>query len=319
MFCFLLFFVVKIRVMEIIKCQACGSNDVIVRDDGLCICQYCFTKHYLNIRHREPDPAPKKEPEEAPKKESKAPKPEVKPDTTPKQDIEFFNVNGVVFKMVKVECGTFWMGSNDWGNDRTGAGRDERPVHSVTLDGFFMGETLVTQALWNAVMGTNPSFRKKLNLPVVQVNWFDCQQFTEKLSKFSGRPFRLPTEAEWEYAARGGWRKSGCDYAGSNVIDNVAWYEKNSDGRIHEVGQKQPNEMGLFDMSGNVWEWCGDWYGVYGNNAQTNPTGAKSGGYRVIRGGSWHGSAKNCRVSNRNRSNPRVRDEFSGFRLVLPL
>ena len=226
-----------------------------------------------------------------------------------------FTVGGVVkFKMVYVEGGTFMMGATaEQGVD---AYKDEKPVHQVTLNGYYIGETVVTQALWKAVMGNNPSHFKGDDRPVENVTWDDTQDFLRKLSSRTGRTFRLPTEAEWEYAARGG-KSRGYEYSGSNDIDAVAWYDDNSNRQTHPVRQKRPNELGLYDMSGNVWEWCSDWYGDYSGNAQTNPQGPSSGSNRVYRGGSWCNRARRCRVSDRGSGAPADRDYGLGFRLVL--
>ena len=224
-----------------------------------------------------------------------------------------FTANGVSFVMKPVEGGTFQMGSND-----SEADSDEKPVHSVTVSTFYMGETEVTQALWKAVMGSNPSCFKGDNLPVESVSWNDCQEFIRKLDSLTGRSFRLPTETEWEYAARGGSRSGGTKYAGSSSIGSVAWYDDNSSDKTHAVKGKSPNELGLYDMSGNVWEWCSDWYGSYGSGSQTNPKGLSSGSYRVLRGGSWDGGAGYCRVSYRSNGDPVDRGNYPGFRLCLP-
>ena len=144
--------------------------------------------------------------------------------------------------------------------------------------------------------GSNPSFLKGDNLPVDWASWNDCQEFIVKLNELTGQMFRLPTEAEWEYAARGGIKSKGYKYAGSNNLDAVAWYDGNSARTTHPVGQKSPNELGLYDMSGNVWECCQDLYGSYSSRSQTNPSGASSGSYRVFRGGSWYLDAWSCRV-----------------------
>ena len=221
--------------------------------------------------------------------------------------------NGVSYEMKPVEGGTFQMGSNDseaWDN--------EQPVHSVTVSTFYMGETEVTQALWKAVMGSNPSTWKGDNLPVEAVSWNDCQKFIRKLNSLTGRSFRLPTEAEWEFAARGGNQSNGYKYAGSNSIGSVAWYDDNSGSKTHSVKGKSPNELGLYDMSGNVWEWCSDWYGDYDSGSLTNPKGPSSGSSRVLRGCSWLGSARACRVSRRSGGGPDFRDYGYGFRLCLP-
>jgi formylglycine-generating enzyme required for sulfatase activity len=219
------------------------------------------------------------------------------------------------FDMVYVEGGTFTMGAtSEQGSD---AYSDERPTHSVTVSDFYIGKYEVTQAQWRAVMGSNPSYFTGDNLPVKQVSWDDIQEFITKLNTMTGKTFRLPTEAEWEYAARGGNKSKGYKYSGSNTLDNVAWYTNNSGGKTHPVGQKQPNELGLYDMSGNVWEWCQDWYGSYSSSSQTNPTGPSSGSCRVLRGGSWDRNARRCRVSYRDgRTFPDYRSYDSGFRLA---
>ena len=226
-----------------------------------------------------------------------------------------FTVNGVSFKMVYVEGGTFTMGcTGEQGGD---CDSDEKPTHRVTLPGYYMGETEVTQALWKAVMGSNPSYFKGDNLPVEGVSWNDCQEFIRKLNQLTGKTFRLPTEAQWEYAARGGNKSNGYKYAGGNSVGNVAWYGDNSSSQTHPVKSKQPNELGLYDMSGNVWEWCSDWYGSYGSAAQTNPQGPSSGSTRVLRGGSWYTYAWVCRVSRRSFNYPDYRFINIGFRLSL--
>jgi formylglycine-generating enzyme required for sulfatase activity len=167
-------------------------------------------------------------------------------------------------------------------------------------------------------MGSNPSgFTGDLQRPVECVSWNDCQEFITKLNEMTGMNFRLPTEAEWEYAARGGSRSQGYKYSGSNTIGDVAWCGSNSNGETHPVATKQPNEFGIYDMSGNVWEWCQDWYGSYSAGAQTNPTGPASGSYRVFRGGSWIVDARHCRVSNRNYGNPVNCNYALGMRLAL--
>ena len=225
-----------------------------------------------------------------------------------------FTVKGVTFYMVPVEGGTFTMGATS--EQGTDAYSNEKPTHSVTLSNYYIGETEVTQALWEAVMGRNPSLCKGDNRPVEMVSWEDCQTFIQKLNRLTGRKFRLPTEAEWEYAARGGKKSRGYKYSGSNDIGSVAWYTSNSS-QTHEVKTKQANELGLYDMSGNVWEWCQDWYGSYGVSAQTNPTGASSGSYRVFRGGSWYGNARLCRSSRRVSDTPAYRNGNLGLRLAL--
>ena len=226
-----------------------------------------------------------------------------------------FEVNGVKFKMIFVEGGTFMMGAtSEQGND---AFDWEKPVHKVTLSDYYIGETVVTQELWKAVMGNNPScFTGDGNLPVECVSWDDVKKFVAKLSRLTGRTFRLPTEAEWEYAARGGKKSRGYKYSGSNNIDEVAWYDANSGRKTHPVKGKKANELGLYDMSGNVWEWCNDWFGNYSGEAQDNPHGLIIGLDRVLRGGSWFDRAKSCRVSSRSVSIPSIRYDL-GFRVVL--
>lgn len=218
--------------------------------------------------------------------------------------------------MIPVEGGTFMMGADIL--HLRYAYDDETPCHQVTLDSFMIGETEVTQELWTAVMGKNPShYRNVDNLPVDHVSWDDCQEFLKKLNAMTGQKFRLPTEAEWEYAARGGKLSQGFDYAGSNNLDDVAWYEDNADEMTHPVGLKQPNELGLFDMCGNVWEWCEDKYGEYSLQIQYNPKGASRGWDRVMRGGGEGEIFTECRVTSRA-SDPESSDaNLVGLRLAL--
>jgi len=235
-----------------------------------------------------------------------------------------YTVGGVSFTMVAVEGGTFTMcATAEQGSD---AIDDEYPTHQVTLSSYSIGQTEVTQELWQAVMGSNPSyFTGDLQRPVETVSWDDCQTFINKLNQMTGKNFRLPTEAEWEYAARGGNRSQGYKYAGSNNIDDVAWYYDNSyalgssnpDYGTHAVATKAPNELGLYDMSGNVWEWCQDWYGSYSSDAQTNPTGPATGSFRVGRGGCWSYLARYCRVSDRSYNAPSSTYYNPGLRLAL--
>ncbi len=234
----------------------------------------------------------------------------------PESKARTIRVGGVEFEMVYVEGGTFRMGATaEQGED---AADREKPVHSVTLSDFHIGRYEVTQGLWEEVMGGNSSTNKAGDTyPVEDVSWEDCQRFIERLNRRTGLNFRLPTEAEWEYAARGGIKSKGYKYAGSDNLDEVGWYEDNSGNRTHPVGQKQANELGLHDMSGNVWEWCQDWYGEYSGSSQRNPKGPVSGSYRVLRGGSYWGSARYCRVSSRNNGVPGKWNIFSGLRLVL--
>ena len=232
-------------------------------------------------------------------------------------------------EMVFVQGGTFTMGCTDeQGSDCYDT---EKPAHQVTLSDYYIGKYEVTQGLWKKVMGNNPS--RFINCgddcPVEMVSWDDCQEFINKLNQLTGKRFRLPTEAEWEYAARGGSKASyQTKYAGSNALGEVAWYNQNSDvnysggyeykGRklgTHTVGTKKPNALGIYDMSGNVWEWCNDWYGDYSSGGVMNPKGASTGSSRVGRGGSWYGNGNDYRVSSRSYY-PSDSDYFSGFRLV---
>jgi formylglycine-generating enzyme required for sulfatase activity len=226
-------------------------------------------------------------------------------------------------EMISVKGGTFQMGDKDIAD----------PVHKVTLSDFEIGKYPVTQKLWNDIMGNNPSSFKGEDLPVEQVSWDDCQEFLKKLSQNTGKKYRLPTEAEWEFAARGGIFSKSFQYAGSNDLNEVGWYWENSGDkklsgewkaeliiqnkcRTHPIGQKNANELGLFDMSGNVFEWCADWYDKYTSETQTNPAGPASGSYRVLRGGSWGGGARGCRVALRSSNTPEVRNDNIGFRLA---
>lgn len=228
-----------------------------------------------------------------------------------------FTVNGVTFDMIPVEGGTFTMGATaEQGSD---AWDIEEPTHEVTLSSYAIGKCEVTQALWKAVMGNNPSHFKGDNLPVECVSWNDCQDFIKKLNSLTGKNFRLPTEAEWEFAARGGMKSKGYKYSGSDSLDEVAWCATNSNRQTHPVGAKKPNELGIYDMSGNVWEWCGDLYNNYSSTTAANPTGPVVGYYRVRRGGCWYDGARYCRVSYRDDETPCYGHNFLGLRLVLPL
>jgi formylglycine-generating enzyme required for sulfatase activity len=214
-------------------------------------------------------------------------------------------------EMVFVKGGTFQMGSNSGDSD-------EAPVHSVTLNDYLIGKYEVTQAQWKSVMGSDPSnFKGCEDCPVVMVSWNDVQDFISRLNEQTGKRYRLPTEAEWEFAARGGSQSRGYTYSGSNDLGSAAWCGMNSGRKAHEVGTRQPNELGIYDMTGNVWEWCSDWFGVYNSFSVTNPKGAASGEYRVNRGGSWYYGAYFCRTSFRNRDNPGQGLNNLGFRLVL--
>jgi len=252
------------------------------------------------------------------------------------------NSRSIGYAMVSVPGGSFQMGNPDNYSD------SERPVHTVTLSAFSIGKYEVTQAQYQTVTGNNPSNFSGSNLPVERVTWFDAVEFCNKLSQREGlqavytisgrRPstgypitsaivmanwskngYRLPTEAQWEYAAKGGNESpENYTYAGSNDVNGVAWYSGNSDSKTHEVGTKAPNGLGLYDMSGNVWEWCWDWYDSYSSEAQTDPDGVYSGAYRVRRGGGWTISAELVRSAYRGNRDPSGRDDYIGFRLVRP-
>jgi formylglycine-generating enzyme required for sulfatase activity len=213
-------------------------------------------------------------------------------------------------KMVFVQGGSFQMGSDNGESD-------EKPVHRVTLSDFYIGKTEVTQRQWRSVMGSDPpelAFKGCDDCPVERVSWNDVQDFLQKLNSKTGKNYRLPTEAEWEYAARGGNKSKGYTYSGSNTIDDVAWYGSNSDSKTHSVAGKDANELGIYDMSGNVWEWCSDWYKGYpGSSGVTDYTGSN----RVLRGGSWDGYSSYCRVASRTCDTPVYRDNNLGFRLGL--
>ncbi len=243
---------------------------------------------------------------------------------------ENFTVNGVTFKMVAVEGGTFTMGvTAEQGSDDF---IYEQPAHKVTLSSYCIGQTEVTQALWQAVMGSNPSYFSSRNnydtnlqRPVESVSWDDCQTFITKLNQLTGRTFRLPTEAEWEFAARGGNKSHGYTYSGSNNPDDVAWYsifsQTQTNGNVEygtqTVATKAPNELGLYDMSGNVCEWCQDWFGTYSSDAQTNPVGPSTSWGRVLRGGDWYYDARSCNVLRRRGLIPNNTGNNLGLRLAL--
>ena len=223
--------------------------------------------------------------------------------------------DGISIDMVRVEAGTFTMGATA---EMKNTEDSEKPTQRVTLtNDYYIGKYEVTQALWQAVMGDDPSYFKGDNLPVEAVTWDDCQEFIVNLNRITGKTFRLPTEAEWEYAARGGNKSRGYQYSGSNYPSDVAWFWDNSGFDTHAVGTKQPNELGIYDMTGNVCEWCQDWYGAYSSSSQVNPTGANSGSYRVIRGGYWGYDASYCHSSHRTYASPGSRDISLGLRLVL--
>ncbi|MDR0231453.1 MAG: formylglycine-generating enzyme family protein [Dysgonamonadaceae bacterium] len=216
-------------------------------------------------------------------------------------------------EMIFVKGGTFIMGctSEQGGNCWT-----NNPAHQVTVGDFYIGKYEVTQAQWKSVMGSNPSYFKGDNLPVERVGWNDVQKFIHKLNALTGKQYRLPTEAEWEFAARGGNKSKGYKYSGSDTVDDVAWYHGHSGRKTNIVGSKQSNELGLYDMSGNVWEWCSNWYCPYDSTAKANPKGPSSGRERVNRGGGWYSNAEDARVSYRDANTPNNCDYAIGFRLV---
>jgi len=245
-------------------------------------------------------------------------------------------VNGVPIVMKRVDAGTFWMGAHNKykktslfskdpdlsiPNFDSEANDDEGPVHSVTLSSFYLGETEVTQELWKAVMEDDPTRFPDDNNPMNNVSYNDIvNKFLPKLNELTGKNFRLPTEAEWEYAARGGNQSKGYKYAGDDFLNPVAWYIDNTDEEGTEpVKTKAPNELGLYDMIGNVWEWCQDWYdsAYYSQSTSNNPQGPSEGNYRVLRGGSWCSYAKYCRLSSRSYHSSSSRYDRNGFRLAL--
>ena len=218
-------------------------------------------------------------------------------------------LTGMEFIFVKGGC--FQMGDS-FGD----GGDDEKPVHEVCVDDLYMGKYEVTQAEWQKIMGNNPSYFKGCdNCPVENVSWSDIQEYINKLNQKTGKKYRLPTEAKWEYAARSGGKNE--EYAGGNNIDSVGWYDGNSGSKTHPVGQKQPNGLGIYDMSGNVWERVNDWYdgNYYKNGPKNNPRGSDSGQYRVLRGGSWDSEPQHLRASHRDWDEPALRNSGGGFRL----
>ena len=224
--------------------------------------------------------------------------------------------SGLNMKMIWVEGGEFTMGcTNEQGNDCVS---NEMNVRRVTLDGFYIGMLEVTQAQWEKIMDTNPSYWNGDDLPVERVSWEEADEFCRRLSRLTNKTYTLPTEAQWEYAARGGQNNDGTKYSGSNMLNAVGWYDGNSNARTHNCGTKQANSLGIYDMSGNVCEWCKDWYAYsYMTYVTTNPTGPSSGSDRVFRGGCWYCSARDCRVSQRAYNSPSHSTYYIGFRVVL--
>ena len=225
------------------------------------------------------------------------------------------------FEMIEVEGGTFYMGAQK--ENSTGTNYDasayqiESPVHQVSLSSYSIGKFEVTQTQWIAAMGNNPSNIQGKNLPVENVSWEDVQVFISILNEKSGFNYRLPTEAEWEFAAKGGNNSVKFNYSGNSVLGACGWYYSNSEATPHEVGSKVPNELGIYDMSGNVREWCNDWFGYYSSSMEDNPQGAYYGSMKVNRGGSWTTPAVNCRNSYRHSDSPSDLAIDLGFRLVL--
>lgn len=247
------------------------------------------------------------------------------------------NISGQELEMIYVKGGVFMMGATDEQGDEYG--NNECPVHKVTLSDYYIGKYEVTQGLWEKVMGTTLKQQRAKeisknrlagvgdNYPMYYVTWSDAQDFCIKLSELTGKKYVLPTEAQWEYAARGGKQSKGYKYSGSNVLDEVGWYYENSQNSTQPVGKKTPNELGIYDMSGNVLEWCSDWYSKYTSDSQINPTGPADTSIlvydngigetiRIVRGGSWDCISAYSRVSLRDFNNPKISHNYLGFRVV---
>lgn len=227
------------------------------------------------------------------------------------------------FEMVVVEGGIFYMGAQkenpDGLNYDASAYEIESPVHQVTVSDFSIGKFEVTQAQWTAAMGSNPSTNQGDNLPVENVTWEQVQEFITLLNENSGLNYRLPTEAEWEFAAKGGNSSEGFLYSGYSVLGACGWYYSNSESTTHDIGSKAPNELGIYDMSGNVREWCNDWLDYYSTNNENDPQGPSSGNLKVNRGGSWTTPAVNCRNTYRHSNYPSEASQDLGFRLAISL
>lgn len=241
---------------------------------------------------------------------------EVSGPVTEYSDRIVINLEGITYTLRKVTGGTFAMGADTARDDQSQL--DERIVHNVTLSTYFIGETEVTQALWTKVTGTNPSYFQGATLPVESVSFSTIMgTFIPQLNRATGLNLRLPTEAEWEFAARGGNNSQHYRYSGSENASEVAWHTGNSDHQSHPVKRKACNELNLYDMSGNVGEWCSDWYDIYTSNSQTNPSGPYSGSHHVVRGGSWLEAERYVRSTCRMRYLPNSTNYFVGFRLAM--
>lgn len=224
-------------------------------------------------------------------------------------------INNLTFRMIYIQAGEFQMGASN--NDLSAFG-DEKPAHHVLIShDYYIGETPVTQDLWNGIMNNNPSHFVAGTNPVETVSWNDCQEFIIRLNDLSGKTFRLPTEAEWEFAARCCRSNSHQTTCKKDELGQSAWYEENADGTTHSVASKKPNELGIYDMLGNVWEWCSDRYGNYQSCAQMDPLGPSSGMFRVFRGGSWAKGAIHCTITSRSGWGESDKDNNIGLRLVM--
>jgi formylglycine-generating enzyme required for sulfatase activity len=237
---------------------------------------------------------------------------------SPPKELLFDLGKGIKLETVSIPAGELLMGSPDSDKD---AFKWEKPQHRVRITKpFYLGKYLVTQEQWKAVMGSNPSYFKRPKNPVETVSWDDCQQFLKRLNdKVGSGKFQLPTEAQWEYACRAGSKTRYCFGDDASKLGEYAWYDENSGGETHPVGDKKPTAWGLYDMYGNIWEWCQDWYedGYYAKSPMDDPTGAATGSYRVIRGGGWYIPARYCRSANRLSLVPGLRYRYLGFRVSL--
>ena len=316
-------------------CKNCGKQ---IRD-GSIFCKYCGTNLAPRISQTEVKQAAQPEVKQVMQPEiAQVERPVQAPAPPPPSSIRSTNSMptppqtpaSIKIQMVFVQGGTFTMGCT-FKEQRSDCNDDEKPAHAVTVSSFNMGKYPVTQALWKAVMGTAmQQHRNKSgatasdrgegdNYPICYVSWDDVQTFLARLNRLTGKAYRLPTEAEWEYAARGGGKSQGFTFSGGNILNDVAWFHENSDNNVHPAGMKNPNELGLYDMNGNVWEWCSDWYdsNYYNSSAISNPKGPLSGSYRVFRGGSWFNDATYCRISARFSDIPSSNSSDVGFRIAL--